>query len=76
MHLLHSTGVGANDVHSKWDPKVVTWFGKTNRGVSALVMSLKYSVGYVSLSETRFANLRFANLVNVAGGWENALKGL
>ncbi|XP_076449130.1 uncharacterized protein LOC143285617 [Babylonia areolata] len=67
-----SLGLRANDTPHVWNPNVVTLYGETNRGVSGMVMSTKYSIGYLVLSDAVTAKLPFATLLNSAGNLVDA----
>ncbi|XP_052806258.1 atrial natriuretic peptide receptor 2-like [Mya arenaria] len=56
----------------KWNSSVVKFFGRTNQGVSGLVLSLDYSITYISLSDANLTQLNYAMLENSQGNIVNA----
>lgn len=62
-----SSGLDNNDVPVRWNASVVTSFGRTNRGVAGMLLSQKFSIGYLSVASAVDAKLPFAALVNSAG---------
>ena len=65
-------GVDENDVPHNWNPDAITLFGYTNRGVSGLVLSLKYSIGYLSVSDAKDMEIDYAFLENQKGNFVGA----
>ena len=57
---------------SKWDNDTVKYFGQTNHGITELVISIDYSVAYVSAAHAQTSNVKFAALVNRGGNLVNA----
>ncbi|PVD35118.1 hypothetical protein C0Q70_06399 [Pomacea canaliculata] len=55
-----SEGLRDDDSPYVWDPQVVTLFGETNRGVSGLILSTKYSIGYLGHSDAVTGKLPYA----------------
>ncbi|KAK7492270.1 hypothetical protein BaRGS_00016567 [Batillaria attramentaria] len=62
-----SYGLREDDTPYFWDRNVVTLYGQTNRGVSGLVLSTKFSIGYLVQSDAVTAKLPYARLRNSAG---------
>ncbi|XP_070194179.1 atrial natriuretic peptide receptor 1-like [Littorina saxatilis] len=62
-----SQGLDPDDVPHVWDGDVVTLYGETNRGVSGMILSTKFSIGYLVHSDAVTAKLPFAMLLNAAG---------
>lgn len=62
-----SDGLGADERPYVWEGSVVTLYAETNRGMSGVVLSTKFSVGYLVHSDAAAAKLRFATLLNTAG---------
>ena len=62
-----SDGLGADERPYLWEGSVVTLYAETNRGMSGVVLSTKFSVGYLVHSDAAAARLRFATLLNTAG---------
>ncbi|CAH1793096.1 unnamed protein product [Owenia fusiformis] len=60
-------GIGDDDLPISWNNSVVKLYGHTNRGTSGLVLSFKYSVAYISLSDALTSNLQYARIKNKAG---------
>ncbi|XP_045192056.2 guanylate cyclase 32E-like [Mercenaria mercenaria] len=56
----------------KWNNNTVKFFGQGNHGMSGLIMSIDYSVGYVSIANAKSSGLQYARLVNDAGSLVNA----
>ncbi|KAL8601110.1 hypothetical protein ACOMHN_040811 [Nucella lapillus] len=67
-----SHGLRADDTPYQWESSVVTLYGETNRGVSGMVMSTRYSIGYLVLSDAVTTKLNYATLLNAAGNLVNA----
>ena len=65
-------GIDDNDVPEKWNPDAITLFGYTNRGVSGLVLSLKYSIGYLSVSDAKDMEIDYAFVQNENGNFVGA----
>lgn len=63
--------LGRNDTSGKpyhWDPKVVKLFGQKTRGMSGLILSIPYTIGYLSVADAAdVTDMMFANLQNEAG---------
>ena len=59
-----SDGLGADERPYVWEGSVVTLYAETNRGMSGVVLSTKFSVGYLVHSDAAAARLRFATLLN------------
>ncbi|XP_064598848.1 atrial natriuretic peptide receptor 2-like [Liolophura sinensis] len=62
-----SSGLDKNDIPVRWNASVVTSFARTNRGMAGMLLSQKFSVGYMSIASATDAKLPFAALVNSAG---------
>ena len=60
-------GLNQHDNPVKWDPEVVSLYGRTTHGMSGIVFSYRYSVGYITVAEALAANWTYAKLVNIAG---------
>ncbi|XP_067652446.1 atrial natriuretic peptide receptor 1-like [Haliotis asinina] len=69
---VFSKGVDDNDVSYTWNASVVTQFGQTNRGVSGIILSYKFSIGYLVLSDAVTSKVSFARLQNQAGNMVEA----
>ncbi|KAL4218357.1 hypothetical protein ACF0H5_023094 [Mactra antiquata] len=54
-----------------WNSSVVKFFGRTNEGMSGLIMSIDYSMAYISASDAYTAKLNIASLKNAAGNVVN-----
>ncbi|CAD5115236.1 DgyrCDS4228 [Dimorphilus gyrociliatus] len=63
-------GVFARSSH--WSEDVVYLKGQGNRGVSGLILSLPYTISYLSISDAKEANLKYAELRNKDGEWVDA----
>ena len=55
-----------------WNQTVITYFGEQNRGVSGLILSFKYAIGYLSVADANEANIKSALLQNGAGNYAEA----
>ena len=62
-----SRGVDENDVPYHWNSDAIHLFGYSNKGVSALILSIKYSIGYISVSDAREMDVDYASLENANG---------
>jgi class 3 adenylate cyclase/ABC-type phosphate transport system substrate-binding protein len=62
-----SRGVDSDYLPIHWNASVVTYFGYQGRGVSGLVTSFPYSIGYISLAEAVDMDMSYAYLINKAG---------
>ena len=50
-----------------WDPGVVSYYGQTNAGVSGLILSIKYAIGYLAVADALDFDMTYALLVNKEG---------
>ena len=41
----------------RWNPDVVSYYGKTNQGVSGLILSIKYALGYLAVADAKEFNI-------------------
>ena len=57
---------------SKWKNDTVRFFGQGSIGISGLILSIDYSIGYVSIATARSSGLHYARLVNSAGNLVDA----
>ncbi|XP_041377068.1 receptor-type guanylate cyclase gcy-12-like [Gigantopelta aegis] len=64
---VFSSGLDDNDKPYHWDPEAVRVFGLTNKGLSGMLLSIRYSIGYLILSEAASTKLGYAFLQNRAG---------
>ncbi|XP_071084367.1 phosphate-binding protein PstS-like [Haliotis cracherodii] len=64
---VFSKGVDDNEKPFYWNASVVTQFGQTNRGVSGIILSNKFSIGYLVMSDAVTSKVSFARLQNKAG---------
>ncbi len=64
---VFKAGLGSNGSHEVWNETVVKWYGMRNRGVSGLILSFEYSMGYLSVGDATEARLSYAKLENSAG---------
>ncbi len=55
------------DQHDIWNLDCVQYFGKTNRAMSGIILSYKYSIGYLSVADAVVAQLPYANIVDQDG---------
>ena len=51
----------------RWEEDVITYFAHQNRGMSGLILSFRYSIGYLSIADAVASNIEFAYLVNQHG---------
>ena len=63
-------GLDEFDNPINWDPHVVQLFGRTTRGMTGMIFSAKFSIGYMSVAETVSQNFVYA-LINKAGNAVN-----
>ena len=54
-----------NVIH--WNASVVDLIGRTNRAVSGIILSYRYSIGYLSVAEATVAHLPYANILTENG---------
>ncbi|XP_064616358.1 receptor-type guanylate cyclase gcy-29-like [Liolophura sinensis] len=63
--------LGRNNTSGKayhWDPNVVKLFGEKTRGMSGLILSIPYTIGYLSVADAAdVTDIMFADLQNEAG---------
>ncbi|XP_060601840.1 speract receptor-like isoform X2 [Ruditapes philippinarum] len=68
-----SEGRDRNTMHfTKWKNDVVKFFGQGNRGMSGLILSIDYTIGYIAIADAISSGLQYARLVNSAGNLINA----
>ncbi|KAK3104494.1 hypothetical protein FSP39_003380, partial [Pinctada imbricata] len=58
-----------------WNESVISYYGNQNRGVSGLILSFKYSIGYLSVADAKEAKIENALLENDAGYYVEATSG-
>ncbi|GAB1600798.1 receptor-type guanylate cyclase gcy-5-like [Argonauta hians] len=58
-----------NKTPEKWNPNVVTFFGKKNSGMAGILASIAYSIGYVVIAEAKRYGLSFARVENKDGNF-------
>ena len=59
-----SAGLDDNQRPQYWDDNVVDFYGNTNAGVSGMLLSFPYSIGYLSIAESVSSNIPFADIIN------------
>ena len=62
-----TAGLNENDTSLHWEPGVITYFAYRNRGMSGLLLTFKYSIGYLSISDAEQAGIKYARIVNHFG---------
>ena len=62
-----TAGLNENDTSLHWEPGVITYFAYRNRGMSGLLVTFKYSIGYLSISDAEQAGIKYASMVNHFG---------
>ena len=62
-----SSGLDANDSPYHWEPGAIRMFGLTNRGLSGMILSIRYSLGYLVISDAISMKLGYAYLQNNVG---------
>ena len=68
-----ATGKNASTgVHDHWKKGVVSYFGQTNSGVAGIIMSLDYSIGYLSVADAKQAGIHTAFVENGEGHFSEA----
>ena len=55
------------EIPYKWNDTAIKYFGKQSSGLAGIVASFKYSIGYMSVSESKGLQLDLANIRNKAG---------
>ena len=60
-------GLDAQDRPYVWDADVVKVYGQQTRGMAGMIVSIKYSVGYLVMSDAAISGLKYAYLQNRAG---------
>lgn len=55
------------DIPYNWNDTVIDYYGKQSSGLAGIVASFKYSIGYISVSESKGLQLDLANIKNKAG---------
>ena len=58
-----SKGLDINEEPIYWDPDVVSLYGRTNRGMSGIILSYRNSIGYVSIADSVVAQLRYVTIL-------------
>lgn len=56
----------------KWNKDTVKFFGETNLGMTGLITSMDYSIGYVAVAHAASSNICYAKIENSAGNLINA----
>ena len=56
---------GSRPIH--WNESVIKYYGRTNRGMTGIVFSYRFSIGYVAMGEAISVNWTYARIVNKAG---------
>ena len=59
-------GLDDNDHPVHWNSSIVRVYGLTNRGLSGMILSIRYSIGYLVMSEATSMKLSYAMLQNNA----------
>ena len=59
-----SSGVGEDRKPINWDEGVISYFGYTNLGMSGLLLSIDYTIAYLSVAHAVETNIPYAMLVN------------
>ncbi len=62
-----SAGIGNDDKPIYWNDNAIGYYGRTTTGVSGFIMSLKYTIGYMSLAEAKESGLPYVSIINKAG---------
>lgn len=62
-----SAGIDENDQPYYWNPDAISYYGKTNRGISGLLLSLRYTIAYLSVADAVEAHLTYARIINREG---------
>lgn len=56
----------------KWNKDTVKYFGETNLGMTGLITSIDYSIGYVAVAHASSSNMYYAKIRNSAGSLVSA----
>ncbi|XP_041360485.1 atrial natriuretic peptide receptor 2-like [Gigantopelta aegis] len=64
---IFNKGLDPNDRPYVWDGGVVKVYGQSTRGMAGMIVSIKYSVGYLVMSDAAISGLHYAYLQNRAG---------
>lgn len=52
---------------AKWNNNTIAYYGATTRGITGLILSFKYSIGYLGLADAEEAGMTYASLRNWGG---------
>lgn len=58
-----SEGIDADDQPIHWPDDVMTLYGRTNRGMSGIILSYRNSIGYVSSADVVVSQLTYAKIL-------------
>ena len=64
---VFSHGLDENDSPIKWKESAVHFFGHGNRGMSGLILSIPYSIGYATVADIFYSELKYSRIRNNAG---------
>ena len=67
-----SEGLDSDDLPIKWNQSAIHFYGYGNRGMSGLILSLPYSIGYTTLADVYYSKLKYAMIQNSAGNFVEA----
>ena len=60
-------GLDEDEKPVKWNASVVQYYGRTNRGMTGLVFSYRFAIGYMAVAEAKSVGWTYAHMVNRAG---------
>ena len=62
-----SDGLDENYNPIRWDAYAISYYGNTNAGISGLLLSFPYSIGYLSIADAETSKVPFADIINKDG---------
>ena len=71
---VFSHGLDENGLPIKWKKSAVHFFGNGNRGMTGLILSIPYSIGYATVADIFVSKLKYARIRNNAGSFVAASK--
>ncbi|KAK2151738.1 hypothetical protein LSH36_353g08046 [Paralvinella palmiformis] len=62
---------GGKEEPIHWNSSVIRYYGRSNRGMTGIIFSYRFSIGYVSVGEALSVNWSYARIINKAGNTVN-----
>ena len=62
-----STGLDGNYEPYVWKPGTVAYYGRSTVGVTGTLLSLRYTIGYLSVADAIQTHIQYAYIINKAG---------